>query len=92
VIGIAWWFLPLAREAYPETGGRYPPRVPYVVWALLNGGLALRIVSEPLLSTGTVTRAVLIVATLAQIAAIVLFAFTAWQRVRAPSRPAPGVR
>lgn len=92
VIGIAWWFLPLARDAFPATAGRYPARVPFAVWALLNGGLVLRIVSEPNLAHGALPRIVLAVASIAQVAAIALFAYTAWRRVRAPSRPAPGVR
>lgn len=92
VIGIAWWFLPLARDAFPGTAGRYPARIPYVVWALLNGGLVLRILSEPNLAAGATPRLALAVASLAQIAAIALFAYTAWRRVRPPSRPAPGVR
>lgn len=92
VVGIALWFLPLDRERYPETAGRYPAGLPFVVWWLLNGGLALRIVSEPLLASGTWARVALVVASIAQVAAIVLFAFVAWTRVRAPARPAPGVR
>lgn len=92
VVGIALWFLPLNRDAFPQTGGRYPPRLPYAIWALLNGGLALRIVAEPQLANGDVARATLAVAAVAQVAAIALFAWVAWQRVRAPSHPARGVR
>lgn len=92
VVGIALWFLPLDRERFPATAGRYPPGLPFVVWALLNGGLVLRIVSEPLLATGAWARVALVVASVAQVAAIALFAYVAWARVRAPARPAPGVR
>jgi len=92
VIGIALWMLPLARERYPRTAGRYPPWAPMTVYALLNGGLALRIVSEPFLATGAVARTALFVSAVAQLAAILLFAYVAWQRVRGPARPAPGVR
>lgn len=92
VIGIALWMLPLARERYPQTAGRYPAGAPIAVYVLLNGGLAMRIVSEPLLGAGSVARTALIVSAVAQLAAIVLFAYVAWHRVRAPSRPAPGVR
>jgi hypothetical protein len=91
VIGIALWMLPLNRERFPETAGRYPRRAPYIVWGLLNGGLILRIVSEPALSAGVAMRASLVLSALAQVAAIVLFALIAWQRVRAPARPASGV-
>lgn len=92
VIGIALWMLPLARERYPRTAGRYPPWAPMTVYLLLNGGLVLRIFSEPFLATGFIARTSLFVSALAQFAAIVLFAYVAWQRVRAPARPAPGVR
>ncbi len=92
VIGIALWMLPLARERYPQTAGRYPRGAPIAVYALLNGGLLLRIMSEPLLWTGPLARAALCVSAAAQLAAILLFAFIAWHRVRAPSRPAAGVR
>ena len=57
-------------------------------YALLNGGLAMRIVSEPLLWTVSVTRVTLCMSAAAQLAAIVLFAFIAWYHVRAPSRTA----
>lgn len=92
VIGIALWMLPLARERYPQTAGRYPVHAPIAIWALLNGGLAVRIVAEPLLSAGPLARGALMVSAIAQVTAIALFAYVAWQRVRAPARPAPGVR
>jgi hypothetical protein len=92
VIGIALWMLPLARDRYPTTAGRYPPGVPYTIWALLNGGLLLRLVAEPLLSSGGVARVALAAGSLAQVGAIVVFAVVAWHRVRAPAHPAPGVR
>jgi hypothetical protein len=91
VIGIALWLLPLARDVYPATAGRYPPKMPFVMYGLLNGGLMLRIASEPFVSAGVIARATLIVGSLAQVAAIALFTIVAWRRVRAPKRPAPGV-
>ena len=92
VIGVALWMFPLAREVFTETAGRYPRRLPYVIYALLNGGLALRIVSEPSLSWGLLPRAGLVIGSVTQLVAIVMFMWVAWQRVRAPARPAPGVR
>ena len=92
VIGIALWMLPLDRARYPETAGRYPRGVPYAIWGLLNGGLALRILAEPALASGPAARAALAVGSLAQVAAVVAFAVVAWHRVRAPAHPAPGVR
>src|SRR5579875_3006356 len=51
VIGIAWWMLPLNRERFPESAGRYPRWAPPTVWALLNLGLVARILAEPALSS-----------------------------------------
>jgi nitric oxide reductase large subunit len=92
VIGIALWMLPLARDRYPETAGRYPKRGPLIVYVLLNGGLVLRIGSEPMLRFGLLPHVALWVSAVAQFAGIATFALIAWHRVRAPSRPAPGVR
>jgi hypothetical protein len=93
VMGIALWFLPLARDRYPQTQGRYPPAGPYACFTLLNGGLIARIIGEPWWSNGSALGGLLfVVSGLAQAAAILLFVTIAWQRVRAPSHPAPGVR
>lgn len=95
VMGIALWMLPLNRERFPDTQGRYPARLVYACYALLNGGLAMRLIAEPWFQLGgrpAGAAAILVIAAFAQPAAIVLFVYIAWQRVRAPSRPAPGVR
>ncbi len=92
VMGIALWMLPLARDRYPATAGRYPARAPVCVYALLNGGLVLRIIAEPALDTGWLAHLALAVSALAQLAAVLLFVLVAWHRVRGPSHPAPGVR
>lgn len=92
VIGIALWMLPLARDRYPETAGRYPKQGPFFVYGLLNGGLVLRIAFEPMLSAGLIPRVALCVSAVAQFSAVLVFALIAWHRVRAPSRPAPGIR
>lgn len=93
VMGIALWFLPLARERYPKTQGRYPPAAPYVCYALLNGGLLARVAGEAWWSTSALPAAgaVFVLSTFAQTFAVIVFAMVAWQRVRAPSHPAPGV-
>ena len=94
VIGIALWMLPLNRERFPETQGRYPSALVYACFILLNGGLVLRLIAEPwfqLAGQPPVAALALAVAAVAQPAAIALFVYIAWQRVRAPSRPAPGV-
>lgn len=91
VFGVALWMFPLARKAYPSTAGRYPPGAPYLVYGLLNGGLLARIVSEPALGDGAVVQVGLILGSLAQLLAVLLFIGIVWRRVRAPARPAAGV-
>ena len=95
VIGIALWMLPLNRERFPATQGRYPTGLAYACFILLNGGLALRLVAEPwyqLDGKPPVAATLLAIAAIAQPLSIALFVAIAWQRVRGPSHPAPGVR
>jgi len=40
--------LPLNRNRYPQTQGRYPQPAPTICFYLLNGGLTVRLVAEPL--------------------------------------------
>jgi hypothetical protein len=94
VIGIALWMLPLNRERFPDTRGRYPAALTYACFILLNGGLALRLIAEPwyqLSDHPPLASAALAVAAIAQPVAIAMFAYIAWQRVRPPSHPAQGV-
>ena len=95
VIGIALWMLPLNRERFPARQRRYPTSIVYACFLLLNGGLALRLIAEPwyqLDGNPPLAAALLVIAAIAQPLAIALFVMIAWQRVRAPSHPAPGVR
>jgi hypothetical protein len=94
VMGIALWFLPLARDRYPQTQGRYPPAGPYVCYALLNGGLLARIAGEAWWSASAspLGAALFALSTVAQTLAVIVFARIAWERVRPPAHPAPGVR
>lgn len=95
VIGIALWMLPLNRERFAATQGRYPSRVVYCCFVLLNGGLAVRLVAEPwyqLTGGASVAATLLMLSAIAQPLAIVMFVIVAWQRVRGPARPARGVR
>lgn len=92
VIGIALWMLPLARETFPTTQGRYPSWLPYVVWGSLNVGLVMRICSEPFVASSGIAALGLGLSAVLQVVAIVLFGIVAWIRTRAPVRPAPGVR
>ena len=95
VIGIALWMLPLNRERFPATQGRYPTAVVYACFVLLNSGLVLRLIAEPWYQLGggaPAAAALLALAAISQPAAGALFVFVAWQRVRAPRHPAPGVQ
>ncbi len=95
VIGIALWLLPLNRQRFPSTQGRYPPGAILACFALLNGGLLARVVAEPwhVLGGQRIAAAMLLlVASLAQSIAIVLFVAIAWQRARAPNQAASGIR
>ena len=95
VIGIALWLLPLNRVRFPSTQGRYPPGAVVTCFLLLNGGLLARLIAEPWYQLGgrpLAASVLLVTASVAQPVAIVVFVAIAWQRVRAPSHPAPGVR
>lgn len=92
VIGIALWMLPLNREAFPQTQGRYPVWVPYAVYGCLNAGLVVRICSEPFVATQSLAAFGLGLSAALQVVAILLFGIVAWLRTRAPARPGPGVR
>ncbi len=89
VIGIALWMLPLNRQRFPATQGRYPGGAVVACFALLNGGLLIRIIAEPWFLLGAkppLAAALLIAASFAQTIAVVVFVAIAWQRVRGPSR------
>lgn len=94
VIGIALWMLPLNRERFPQTAGRYPAAAPMLCYLLLNVGLLDRIVAEALWSYfgGTPAAIAFGASGVLQVAGIIVFVAVAWRRVRAPARPAPGVR
>jgi hypothetical protein len=82
------------RDRYPQTQGRYPPAGPYVCYALLNGGLLARIAGEAWWSASAspLGAALFALSTVAQTLAVIVFARIAWERVRPPAHPAPGVR
>ncbi len=88
VIGIALWMLPLNRERFPASHGRYPPGAAAACFVLLNGGFVMRVVAEPWYQLGgrpNAASALLFVAAIAQLLAVFLFVAIAWQRVRGPS-------
>lgn len=86
VIGVALWLLPLNRSAFPQTQGRYPEAPARASFAMLNVGLPLRLIVEPIHAAAPtpVTRALLLFSALLQLAAVVIVAWIAWQRVYPP--------
>lgn len=85
VIGIALWFLPANRAHFKETRGRYPVGWVRVVFVLLNGGLLLRILAEPLFDRAYhpgLTASALLISAAMQLLAIITFVVIAWLRVR----------
>lgn len=86
VIGVALWLLPLNRQAFPETQGRYPEALAKIAFVLLNAGLILRLVIEPayVMNPAGWEPAILIAAAAAQVAGIAVVAWIVWNRVFAP--------
>jgi hypothetical protein len=92
VIGFALWLLPLNRERFSQTQGRYHPWTVWSVYGLLNAGLVARLISEPLAPAFDAARIVLMCSGVMQLAAVALLVSIVWYRTKPPSRPAPGVR
>lgn len=86
VVGVALWLLPLNRKAFPETQGRYPEIAARLAFAMLNVGLPLRLVVEPLhaMHPTSLSAIVLVVSALLQLGAILIVAWIVWQRIYAP--------
>jgi len=86
VIGVALWLLPLNRKRFPQTQGRYPEPLARTSFIMLNVGLPLRLIVEPIhaSSPGAMTSLLLIVSALLQMAAILIAGWIAWNRVYAP--------
>lgn len=86
VIGVALWLLPLNRQRFPESQGRYPERLALAAFYLLNVGLVMRLLCEPWFAFGhSVTASVLLaIAAVLQVGGIVIVAWILWQRIFAP--------
>ncbi|MDP9018092.1 MAG: hypothetical protein M3N19_07215 [Candidatus Eremiobacteraeota bacterium] len=96
VMGIALWFLPVNRDRFKNNRGRYPAAAAWAVFVLLNLGLGLRIVMEPLFDPSpdsAIAVAALLLSASMQLGAVIIFVFIAWFRVRdvAPTRLEKGV-
>lgn len=86
VAGVALWLLPLNRKAFPETQGRYPETAARAAFVLLNVGLPLRLIVEPIYVThaSSAASALLVASAVFQVAAILTVAWIVWKRVYAP--------
>ncbi len=85
IFGIALWMFPPWTKAQP----RGPDAANWTCYGLLNAGLLLRLIAEPLNSyrPGPLLGSTLVVAALLQVAAISIFVALAWTRVRAKATP-----
>jgi hypothetical protein len=86
VIGVALWLLPLNRQRFPESQGRYPKHAARTSFYLLNIGLALRLFCEPWFDSThyVIASTLLIIAAILQLAGIAVVAWILWQRIFAP--------
>jgi hypothetical protein len=81
-IGIAYWLLPRKRRLELPVG--YRENLAFVGWAVLNAGLVLRVVGEPMErigNAGTVSMMILGLSTILQIGAVIVFISQLWPRI-----------
>lgn len=83
IFGVAIWMFPPWSRAQP----RGPDRLSWLCYALLNGGLVLRLGAEPLTAyrPSAATSGVLLAAAAAQVIAAWIFVGLVWSRVRGKS-------
>lgn len=83
IFGIALWMFPPWSKAQP----RGPELPQWCCYALLNGGLLLRLIAEPLNSyqRSHVLGTLLVLSATLQVVAVGLFVGLVWTRVRAKS-------
>jgi hypothetical protein len=94
-IGIAYWLLP--RHKTPQRPYGYNVRLGYTAYILINTGMVLRILGEPLYFSGALQGAIitlsLSVSGILQAAAGVIWAYQLWDRFflrySASNRPQP---
>ncbi len=81
IFGVALWMFPVWSKAQPRG-----PEIPtWLCYGLLNAGLAVRLLIEPLngYRPSAVLGTLLVIAAVLQVAAVLLFVGLAWRRVRA---------
>ncbi len=79
IFGVAYWLFPRHSRAHPYGPHAWRARGAY---ALLNGGLLLRVVAEPLLSQEPVAGPTLVASALLQSVGVLLYVVDLWPRVR----------
>jgi len=96
VIGIAYWLLP--RKRSPELPVGYREWPGYFGMGLLNVGLALRVIAEPMERTGHAgdfSLGLLSGSAIFQVVAVVIFVWQLWPRIYGKNKlgkPAPGTK
>ena len=80
IFGVAYWMFPKDSAEQPRGGNT----IAIATFALLNIGLVLRVIAEPLraLRPGLLPGSLLVVAGIAQALAGIGFAFSTWPRVK----------
>lgn len=81
-IGIAYWLLPRKRRPDLPVGYRETPA--FAGWAMLNAGLLLRVVGEPMERTGNagdLSITILAASSALQVGAVMLFIAQLWPRI-----------
>ena len=78
IFGVAFWMFP----KHPSAPPRGSDRLGWICFALLNLGLAIRIVAEPLQAMGRPCAPLLVVSAVAQLLAGWAFVANTWPRVR----------
>ncbi len=84
IFGIAHWMLPTIQGA-PKQKLRGDERLMWMVFFLLNSGLLMRVLAEPMVVRGgsdAFWRWLLLTSAWLQWGAAVLFVFNSWRRVR----------
>lgn len=79
IFGVAFWMFPKHSQARP----RGSERLGWAGFALLNGGLLLRVIAEPWRALGGPAGALLVVSAGAQLLAGWAFVVNTWPRTRA---------
>lgn len=81
IFGVALWMFPVWSKTQP----RGPDAPTWACYGLLNAGLVVRLLAEPLNTyrASTALGALLVIAAVLQVSAVLLFVKLAWRRVRA---------